>query len=172
MARTSFRDIACSIARTLDVVGEWWTPLILRDVYVGITRFDALQHNLGLSRKVLADRLHGLLEDGVLERRAYQDNPTRYDYSLTPKGEELVVLIMGLMAWGDRWADEGQGPPVILRHEDCGHATHPHVACSACGEALRADAVSAHPGPGARSGPVTRDIGAAIARRWGAGAQK
>jgi DNA-binding HxlR family transcriptional regulator len=163
MQRTPLGDIACSIARTFDILGEPWTPLILRDVYVGITRFDALQHDLEISRKVLADRLQTLVEREVLERRAYQVNPPRYDYVLTPRGEELVLVVLAAMSWGDRWT--GDGAPVMLRHERCGHDTHPQVACSACGEALLAEDVTPRPGPGARAGRATRDIGAAITRR-------
>jgi DNA-binding HxlR family transcriptional regulator len=165
MQRTPLGDIACSIARTFDIVGEPWTPLILRDIYVGITRFDALQQDLGLSRKVLADRLQTLVDRGVLDRRAYQSNPPRHDYVLSSKGEELVVVLLAVMAWGDRWADDGAGPPVLLRHEACGHDTRPQVTCSACGEPLRGEEITPRGGPGARSSRATRDIGAAIARR-------
>ena len=89
MQRTSFEEMTCSIARTLTIVGEWWTPLIIRDIYGGITRFDALQRNLGISRKVLAQRLATLVEHGVIQRTAYQDRPRRYDYGLTEKGADL-----------------------------------------------------------------------------------
>jgi DNA-binding HxlR family transcriptional regulator len=167
MQRTPLGDIACSIARTFDVVGEPWTALILRDVYAGITRFEGLQHDLGLSRKVLADRLHTLVAQGVLHRRPYQDSPPRHDYLLTAKGEELVVALLALLAWGDRWADGGAGPPVLLRHQTCGHDTRPLVSCSDCREPLLSRDLMPHPGPGARPGRATRDIGAAIKQRSG-----
>jgi DNA-binding HxlR family transcriptional regulator len=162
MQRTQLSGIACSIARTFDIVGEPWMPLILRDVYAGITRFDGLQRDLVISRKVLADRLHTLVGHGVLRRQPYQDNPPRHDYLLTAKGEELVVALFALLAWGDRWADGGAGPPVLLRHETCGHDTSPQVACSACGASLRGPELTPHRGPGARPGRATSDIGAAI----------
>jgi DNA-binding HxlR family transcriptional regulator len=165
MQRTSFDEMACSIARTLDVAGEWWTPLIVRDVYLGVTRFDALQRNLGVSRKVLAARLAGLVDRGVLERRAYQERPVRHDYELTAKGKELAVVLMALMAWGDRWTAGDAGPPMVLTHASCGHDTTPTVSCSSCGEPLDADHVVPRGGPGARIGPGTAEIAAALARR-------
>src|SRR5690349_20566588 len=100
MQRTRFGDMACSVARTLDVVGEPWSPLILRDVWVGMTRFEQLQADLGISRKVLAERLGHLVEQGVLERRPYDARP-RYDYHLTAKGTELVEMLMVMVRWGD-----------------------------------------------------------------------
>jgi DNA-binding HxlR family transcriptional regulator len=93
MQRTNFGDMACSIARTLDVIGEPWSPLILRDVWVGMNRFDAIQADLGISRKVLTERLNHLVERGVLERRPYDRRP-RYDYHLTDKGAELLDVLM------------------------------------------------------------------------------
>jgi DNA-binding HxlR family transcriptional regulator len=153
MQRTPLGDMACSVARSLDIVGEWWTPLIVRDVYVGLRRFDEIQANLGISRKVLTQRLDTLLDRGVLERRPYQDRPIRHEYVLTEKGHELVVVLMALMAWGDRW--ESDAPPMLLRHTDCGHQTIPTVACSECGEALGAEDVDLERGPGARLGPGT-----------------
>src|SRR4051812_4693920 len=103
MQRTSVGGMACSMARTLDVAGEWWSPLIVRDVWLGRTRFDEIQDNLGLSRKVLADRLETLVSEGVLERRPYQERPPRYDYLLTEKGRELMDAFLTLIGWGDRW---------------------------------------------------------------------
>src|SRR3954467_11341391 len=102
MQRTDFGKMACSIARTLDVIGEPWSPLVLRDVWVGFTRFEQLQADLGISRKVLTERLNHLVGHGVLERRPYDRRP-RYEYVLTDKGTELVDLLMTLAGWGDRW---------------------------------------------------------------------
>ena len=124
MQRTRFGDMACSIARTLDVIGEPWSPLILRDVYVGISRFEQMQADLGISRKVLTERLNWLVESGVLERRQYETRPPRSEYVLTDKGAELVDLLMVMVAWGDRWADDGAGPPVLYRHRACGEISH------------------------------------------------
>lgn len=155
MQRTSFAGIHCSIARTLDVAGEWWTPLVLRDVALGLRRFDEIQRDLGLSRKLLADRLQTLIEHGVLERRAYQQNPPRFDYVLTEKGRDLMPVLMAVMAWGDRWTAGEDGPPLRLRHAACGQDTEPTVSCSCCGEPLRYSELVPRPGPGARSAPGT-----------------
>ncbi|HTI28729.1 MAG TPA: helix-turn-helix domain-containing protein, partial [Kutzneria sp.] len=103
MQRTRFGDMACSIARTLDVIGEPWSPLILRNVMVGIGRFDQLQQSLGISRKVLTERLKWLVDNDVLERRQYSERPPRYEYALTVKGTELCDLLMVMVRWGDRW---------------------------------------------------------------------
>src|SRR5512138_1438594 len=111
MQRTQFADMACSIARTLDVIGEPWSPLILRDVYVGINRFDQLQRDLGISRKVLTQRLTWLVEQGILERREYSSRPVRHEYVLTGKGAELCDLLMVMVRWGDRWTAGEAGPP-------------------------------------------------------------
>src|SRR3954451_8743898 len=149
MQRTNFGDMACSIARTLDVIGEPWSPLILRDVWVGMTRFEQIQGDLRISRKVLTERLQWLVESGVLERRQYETHPPRYEYALTTKGTELVGLLMVMVAWGDRWADNGAGPPVLYRHHACGQISHVELRCAHCGEPMRADDVELLPGPGA-----------------------
>jgi DNA-binding HxlR family transcriptional regulator len=150
MQRTTFGDLApCSIARTLDVIGEPWSPLILRDVYVGITRFDQIQADLGISRKVLTERLKWLVDSGVLARSRYQDRPPRDEYLLTDKGTELVDLLMVMVAWGDRWADDGAGPPVLYRHRACGEISHVELRCAHCGTTMRAGDVDLLDGPGA-----------------------
>src|SRR4029453_3360076 len=127
MQRTSFADMTCSIARTLDAAGEWWSPLIVRDVHLGITRFDDLRRDLGISRKVLSERLERLVDQGVLERRAYSQRPPRYEYLLTQKGRELVDVLLAMMAWGDRWTAGSAGPPLLLRHDACGELTHAEI---------------------------------------------
>jgi DNA-binding HxlR family transcriptional regulator len=147
--RTRFGDMACSIARTLDVVGEPWSPLILRDVWVGVTRFDQIQRELGMSSKVLAERLKWLVANDVLEQRAYSQRPLRHEYVLTAKGYELCTVLMAITAWGDRWTAGDAGPPVLLRHRGCGQLTHPELRCARCGETLDAADVDVEPGPGA-----------------------
>jgi DNA-binding HxlR family transcriptional regulator len=164
MQRTPLDGMACSIAQTLDVVGEWWTPLIVRDIYLGINRFEQIRENLGVSRKVLSARLDTLTARGVIERRPYQETPTRYDYVLTEKGRELMIAVLALMAWGDKWSAP-LGPPVLLEHRDCGQHASPQVVCSHCGEALDADGIDFRPGPGARPGPGTRHIAQALSQR-------
>jgi DNA-binding HxlR family transcriptional regulator len=140
--------MACSIARTLHVAGEPWSPLILRDVYIGITRFDELQRDLGISRKVLAERLEWLVEQGVLERRPYSERPLRHEYVLTEKGWELCDVLLAITAWGDRWTTGDAGPPVLLRHRTCGQLTHAELRCAQCGEPLHAHDVAVEQGPG------------------------
>lgn len=147
MQRTNFSEMACSIARTLDVIGEPWSPLILRDVYVGISRFEQIQADLGISRKVLTERLNHLVDQGVVERRPY-DNRPRYDYHLTAKGAELVDLLMVMTAWGDKWLAYEAGPPVLYRHHACGEISHVDLRCAHCGEPMHAYDVDPLPGPG------------------------
>jgi DNA-binding HxlR family transcriptional regulator len=160
MQRTQFGEMACSIARTMDVVGEPWSPLILRNVFIGITRFDQLQQSLGMSRKVLAERLRWLTETGVLERREYSSRPPRYEYLLTPKGLELFEVLMVMVAWGDKWLSGPAGPPVLYRHHACGRVGHVELRCSECGRPMRATDIDVLPGPGSaapdgdQAGPV------------------
>lgn len=148
MQRTQFGDMSCSIARTLGVIGEPWSPLVLRDVWVGLTRFEQIQSDLGISRKVLTERLHHLVEQGVLERRPYDARP-RFEYHLTEKGTELVEMLMVMVRWGDRWLAGMAGPPVVFRHRGCGEVAEVDPRCSHCGGPMHADDVDVLPGPGA-----------------------
>jgi len=154
MRRTSLRDRNCSIAQCLEVTGDWWTLLILRDVFLGVRRFDALQADLGISRNVLARRLDALVAEGVLERRPYSDAPPRSEYVLTEKGRDLWPVLDAMRRWGDRWVAP-DGPPVEVVHLGCGERTTVVPTCAACGEALTAADVRAVPGPGADgTGPL------------------
>jgi DNA-binding HxlR family transcriptional regulator len=148
MQRTQFGEMACSIARTLDVIGEPWSPLILRDVFVGMTRFDQIQADLGISRKVLAERLKWLVDTGVLEQREYSAKPPRHDYVLTAKGRELCDLLLVMVRWGDRWTAGAAGPPVLYRHHACGQISHVDLACSHCRQTMHAGDIDVLPGPG------------------------
>ena len=148
MQRTDFAQMTCSIARSLAVAGEPWSPLVLRDVWVGINRFDDLQRDLGVSRKVLTERLKHLVEEGMLERQAYSTRPPRYEYVLTRKGLEFIDVLMAMAAWGDRWTAGEAGPPVLRRHRACGQVSQVELRCSVCGEALHAADVDVEPGPG------------------------
>jgi DNA-binding HxlR family transcriptional regulator len=152
MQRTDFSLMTCSIARSLAAAGEPWSPLVLRDVWVGINRFDDIQRDLGLSRKVLTERLKHLVEAGMLERRPYSERPPRHEYVLTRKGLEFVDVLMAMAEWGDRWTAGEAGPPVLRRHRRCGQLTHVELRCSACGEALHAADVDVEPGPGLAAG--------------------
>ncbi|MER7609385.1 helix-turn-helix domain-containing protein [Nocardioides sp. NPDC127503] len=154
MQRTNFGDMACSIARTLDVIGEPWSPLVLRDIWVGMNRFDQIQADLGISRKVLTERLGHLVEHGVLEKHAY-DNRPRYEYVLTEKGRELVDVLMVMVGWGDKWLAGEAGPPVLYRHHACGEIGRVDLRCSHCGEPMHADDIDVQPGPGAAPEPAS-----------------
>ncbi|MBM3683011.1 MAG: helix-turn-helix transcriptional regulator [Actinobacteria bacterium] len=136
MKRSSVGHMQCSIARSLDIVGEWWTPLIMRDVFRGMRRFEEIQGSLGIGRAVLSDRLGTLVEAGLLERRPYQDNPVRYEYRLTDMGRDFSSVLISLKQWGDRWLAEEDGPPVTLIHERCGHEVEPILTCSHCHEPI------------------------------------
>jgi DNA-binding HxlR family transcriptional regulator len=156
MRRTSLRDRNCSIAQCLEVTGDWWTLLILRDVFLGVRRFDGLQADLGISRNVLARRLDQLVADEILERRPYSDAPPRAEYVLTEKGRDLWPVLSAMRQWGDRWAAPA-GPPVEVVHVGCGELTTVVPTCAACGEPLTAGDVRAVPGPGADgTGPLAR----------------
>jgi DNA-binding HxlR family transcriptional regulator len=148
MQRTMFSEMACSIARTLDVIGEPWSPLILRDVWVGMNRFDQIQADLGISRKVLTERLNHLVDEGVLERIPYDKRP-RYEYHLTAQGTELVDVLMVMVGWGDKWLAGDAGPPVLYRHHACGEISHVDLRCARCGKPMHADDIELLAGPGA-----------------------
>jgi DNA-binding HxlR family transcriptional regulator len=148
MQRTDFSSMTCSIARSLAVAGEPWSPLVLRDVWVGINRFDDLQRDLGISRKVLAERLKHLVEEGMLDRRPYSERPARYEYGLTRKGFEFVDALMVMAQWGDRWTAGDAGPPVLRRHRACGDIAHIELRCGKCGEVVASSDIDVEPGPG------------------------
>src|SRR5450759_5437164 len=114
MRRTSFAEMNCSVARTLEIVGEWWTMLVVREAFNGVRRFDDFQARLGIARNVLAARLLGLVEHGVLERRLYQERPERYEYRLTQKGLDLYPVLLSLLSWGDKWETPENGVPLRI----------------------------------------------------------
>lgn len=155
MKRVDFGEMRCSIARALDRMGDWWTPLIVRDVYLGVNRFDDMVENLGISRNLLTTRLRGLVESGILTRTPYQERPVRHEYALTEAGRDLVPVITALMTWGSKWAQPKEGAPMLLTHKTCGHVMHATVCCSECGEGLKPEEISVQPGPGAAMLPGT-----------------
>lgn len=138
-----------SIARALAILSDRWTFLILRECFFGMRRFGEFARNLPIARTVLASRLADLVEAGVLAKVRYRTDPDWYEYRLTEMGLDLYGPIVGLMAWADRWLDEGRGPPLQLRHRSCGEITTAEVTCSSCGEVLHARDVEPSPGPGA-----------------------
>ena len=155
MLGTDYAHQICSIARALEVVGERWTLLILRDLFIGIRRFDDLVDSLGVTRTVLARRLAHLVAEGVVERRPYQQRPERFEYLPTPKGEELLGVLALLLQWGDRHYPHPGGPPRLLLHRGCGGHVDPHLHCDRCGVALEPGAVETRTGPGA---PAPRHV--------------
>lgn len=146
MQRTHISHMNCSIARSLDVVGEWWTLLIVRDVFRGNCRFEQLRRSLGVSKKVLTDRLQTLCDHDVLTRVPGEHG---YDeYKLTRKGRDLQDVLLAVMKWGDKWQSP-DGPPLRVRH-DCGHVATPVMVCGHCHEELTPFNVTMIPGKGAR----------------------
>ncbi len=144
-------DQACSIARTLEVLGERWTLLVIRDVFDGRRRFDQIQDNLGVARNVLSNRLARLVEEDILEKRRYQERPPRYEYFLTEKGLDLWPVMISMMHWGDRYLSEPEGPPMLIRHKRCGGLVDDRGSCAKCGERLGARDAYSEYGPGAPS---------------------
>lgn len=153
MHRTDFSLMTCSIARTLPVVAEPWSVLVLRDVHVGIRRFEELRQDLGISRKVLAERLRHLIELGLLEPESYSERPPRHQYVLTEKGADFIDVLLAIAAWGDRWTAGEAGPPTLYRHHACGQVTQVEPHCAACGDVMRAADVEVETGPGAQPAP-------------------
>jgi DNA-binding HxlR family transcriptional regulator len=148
MERKSFSDMHCSVAQCLEVVGEWWSLLIMRDVFFGVTRFDEFQERLGISRNILDQRLNRLVEAGVLVKMPYSEHPPRFDYRLTDKGRDLWPVLTAMRQWGDEYAAP-DGPPMLVIHKGCGQVSDAILTCSACGEAIGPRDVRAAPGPGA-----------------------
>ncbi|MEU5771402.1 helix-turn-helix domain-containing protein [Streptomyces asoensis] len=148
MKRTSFGGWPCSIARTVDILGDGWTLLVLREVFYGESRFDGFIDSLGIARNTLTDRLRRLEAAGLLTRSAYQSEPVRHEYLLTDKGRDFFGVLAAINAWGDRWQSGAEGVPVVMRHTACGHDTQAQVVCSSCDEPLRHEDMSVHTGPG------------------------
>lgn len=148
MRRASFADMHCSVARSLEIIGEWWTLLILRDAFLGVRRFEDFAERLGIARNVLTSRLETLVEAEVLERRVYDEARNRADYVLTPKGRALWPVLTAIRQWGDEWVLGEGNEPLVVRHTVCGEVTHAVPTCDHCGEALELRTMRAAPGPG------------------------
>ncbi len=149
MLRRDYPGQDCSLAKSLEVIGERWSLLIVRDVMAGNRRFSGIQSSLGIARNVLASRLERLVDEDILERRAYQESPPRHEYFLTEKGLDLWPALLALMHWGDRHSAGPDGPPLRVRHKECGGEVSDRGICEACGEVLTARDAEAVPGPGA-----------------------
>jgi DNA-binding HxlR family transcriptional regulator len=120
----------------MDLLGDQWTLLVLREAFYGVTRFDQFHISLGIARNTLTERLDRLVGAGLLTRARYQDKPARYEYLLSDMGTDFLPALLALMHWGDRWLDDGSGPPVAVRHTLCEHTAHADVHCSQCGAPL------------------------------------
>jgi DNA-binding HxlR family transcriptional regulator len=141
----------CSLASTLELVGERWTLLIIRDALLGITRFDAFLARLGIARNVLTDRLKSLVDNGILERVEYRQRPPRHEYHLTAAGRDLTPVIVTLTEWGDRHLPRPAGPPRLFEHADCRGPVTAELVCAACGGAVTIAETVSVPGPGSRA---------------------
>jgi DNA-binding HxlR family transcriptional regulator len=128
----TYDDQDCSLARALEVVGERWTLLIVRDALLGLRRFEEFHASLALARNVLSARLARLVEYGVLERVRYQERPDRFEYRLTARGIDLAPAVIALMQWGDRHFAPPQGPPRLIEHTGCGTQLEAGLTCPAC----------------------------------------
>ena len=133
----------------MEVLGERWTLLIVREAFFGVRRFSELQRNLGIARNILSVRLQTLTRAGILERIRYQEEPERYEYKLTARGRDLYPAIISIMPWGDEYLAGDAGPPLLLFHQECGHHAEPTMVCSHCGGRLDPRKVTPEPGPGA-----------------------
>lgn len=146
----------CSIAKSLDVLGDSWTPLVLRDLLLGFRRFDEIQRDLGIATNVLSERLSHLVDHGVVHRRPYGTHPNRFEYELTDKGRDAIPIVLLLLAWGDRWELGRAGKPTEVLHTRCGQVTHALAHCAECGETLRLEDLEYRRGPGHRRAAGTQ----------------
>ncbi|MGZ4677718.1 MAG: winged helix-turn-helix transcriptional regulator [Acidimicrobiia bacterium] len=136
MRRTRFDEWPCPIARATDLVGDWWTPLVLRDLFFGLRRFDEIRDELGIPRAVLAQRLDRLLVEGMVEKRPYEEHPPRYEYRLTDKGRDFFGVLAAMWRWGEDWLFADDGAPVVLKDRESGRVVRPLVVDEATGEPI------------------------------------
>ncbi len=147
MLGNTYDTQVCSIARALEVVGERWSLLIVRDaLFAHVTHFNDFQHNLGLATNILKSRLDTLVAAGIMERRRYSQRPEQHEYLLTTKGRDLAPALVALTAWGDRWSSP-DGPPILYKHSSCQGSVRQQLVCSNCGP-VSASEVGVRPGPG------------------------
>jgi DNA-binding HxlR family transcriptional regulator len=156
VTRTSTADWPCTIARSIDLLGEGWTLLVMRQACLGTRRFEDFQRSLGIGRNILTLRLNRLVDEGLLRRVEYQERPVRHEYRLTEKGRDVYPILAAMAAYGDKWLVGDEGSPIVLHHPTCDHDMVAVVTCSACAEPLDVRQVQARPGPGyPPSGPST-----------------
>ena len=152
------RPETCSVARAMDILGERWTMLIMREAFYGVRRFSDMQRNLGIARNILSTRLQTLVRSGILERRLYQVEPERYEYRLTEAGWDLRPVLIALIEWGDRYRASVDGPPVLVTHADCGERVGVKLECAAGHEIEPDTRLRLTPGPGARPSSLTSTL--------------
>jgi DNA-binding HxlR family transcriptional regulator len=140
-------QFSCSVARTLGIVGDKWTLLVLRDAFYGVRRFEDFARDLGIARNVLTSRLTRLVDAGVLIRRQYEEHPPRFEYRLTAKGRDLLPVLLTMMRWGDTWAGPDDEAPIDLLHDACSNSTHAVITCEHCGDELTPFNVKVEPLP-------------------------
>ena len=145
MQRPSFTDIECSVAQSLEVVGEWWSLMIIREVFFGRHRFEEMSDDLGIARNTLTNRLNRLVDEQVLERRVYSASG-RAEYHLTPSGRDLFHVLVALLEWGNRWRPLPGGPATVMIHA-CGEETTPALVCDRCGAPVTPEELRLRPGP-------------------------
>jgi DNA-binding HxlR family transcriptional regulator len=144
-----YTDQNCSIARSLAVVGERWTLLVMREILLGRRRFAEIRRRVGVAPNILSDRLETLVEHGLLERRRYSEHPESFEYVPTRKGVDLNPVLVALVQWGDHYAAPEAGPPRVFVHTACGHDADPELHCAHCGEPIEPAELKVRPGPGA-----------------------
>jgi len=149
-ADLTHRFEADSVARTLALVGDHWTLMIMREAFFGVRRYGQLARNLGIPRPTLSARLRSMVDAGLLERVRYSTEPDRYEYRLTRAGRDLFPATVLLMRWGDRHLAGPEGPPLVLRHRECGELANPALTCDACGGDITIESVTPEPGPAFR----------------------
>jgi DNA-binding HxlR family transcriptional regulator len=158
MPHRPFPGQNCSIAGALEILGERWTLLVMREVLLGRRRFGDIRRHLGVAPNILSDRLQTLVEHGLLEHRPLAGQADTAEYVPTPKGADAHPVLVALLQWGDRYAASEAGPPRVFVHAGCGHDADPRLQCSHCGETLRASELQVRPGPGANASQMAEPL--------------
>lgn len=141
----------CSISRSLAIIGDRWTFLIIRDLFIGVHRFNQLQSSSGINKHRLSDRLNRLVETGIVKKVRYSEHSNRYEYYLTEKGLDLYPVLMAMIEWGDRWEVDSDGVPLTIHHKVCDHQVNVQVRCDPCDQEVDPFSVEVKPGPGSIS---------------------
>ena len=150
MLRRDYPGLDNSVAKALEVIGERWSLLIVRSIMHGNRRFGEIQESLGIARNVLSSRLQRLVDEAILERRAYSETPPRYEYFLTEKGLDLWPALIDLFHWGERYSPDPDGPKRLIVHKECGGKVGERGICERCGKILTARDAIQVPGPGTK----------------------